>query len=653
MYFELKLTRMTSNNNLGSNEEILLQERMEETPILSPSCLSECDSDLEGLEEIEGPEIILWVPYLLKHILFLTIGCILTIVPIICIVQLGPLSYSEAFYFKEKQSNSFKYASVIRNLTWLAASLIMIVLISLIVGTLPRIVLKITKCVALQKSELVKHYLEVYNALKTTIKVSLSIVAMFILWIITFPGLDLKEAFDPQKKEEQNGEVIFLKVMLSILTFTLIITAEKLILQIIAVRFHRTAYRSRLDESNYATSVLDKLNKARKRQEPKRNKNDPSVTRPIPPYMSSEKQIQAFGSSSEVSTFNSKKKHSEKYDYIYKNINKATFEGRYEDDYDPHSLAEARKLARKLFSSLQGNRKFLLVEDFYPLFPTKEDAKKAFDYFDKDGNGDISRREMRDQICLVYKERKDLTEALRDTSQVVGKLDTILMTIFSLISVLVIFVIFGSNLYNSLLPFGTFFLGLSFIFADSAKELFQSIIFLFAMHPYDAGDRVYIDKENLLVINVGLLGTKFNHVNGQVVYIPHRILLTKLIFNIRRSTSQAEAIYFQLDFDTPKEKIIALKERVNRYVEQEESREFKPDIALTLTEIVDSNKLVFYFWLEHKGNWQDGGRRWARKTRFMIALREITMDLGLRYTLLPQKIEHVNPPPYLSSSSSQ
>ncbi|KAI9241978.1 MAG: hypothetical protein BYD32DRAFT_404594 [Podila humilis] len=43
--------------------------------------------------------------------------------------------------------------------------------------------------------------------------------------------------------------------------------------------------------------------------------------------------------------------------------------------------------------------------------------------------------------------------------------------------------------------------------------------------------------------------------------------------------------------------------------------------------------------IEHKGNWQEEGRRWARRTKFHYALKEATEDVGIRYCTLPERIE--------------
>ena len=43
----------------------------------------------------------------------------------------------------------------------------------------------------------------------------------------------------------------------------------------------------------------------------------------------------------------------------------------------------------------------------------------------------------------------------------------------------------GSSAITGLYSFSSFFLGLSFVFGDAAKTLFNSCIFVFIVHPFD------------------------------------------------------------------------------------------------------------------------------------------------------------------------
>jgi Ca2+-binding EF-hand superfamily protein len=69
------------------------------------------------------------------------------------------------------------------------------------------------------------------------------------------------------------------------------------------------------------------------------------------------------------------------------------------------STYSARRLARKLFEGLQDQgRNHLLLEDFVPYFGNEADARTAFMLFDKDGNGDISKREWVDSLSCELAE---------------------------------------------------------------------------------------------------------------------------------------------------------------------------------------------------------------------------------------------------------
>jgi len=145
------------------------------------------------------------------------------------------------------------------------------------------------------------------------------------------------------------------------------------------------------------------------------------------------------------------------------------------------SLWSARKLARQLFSTLSSvepPRDHLLVEDFYPYFRSEADAQVAFRHFDKDDNGDISKKEMREAVQRIYRERKALSASLKDMSSAVSKLDGVMMAVATIIIVFICLLIFnGTEDVSALVPLATIVLGFSFVFGNSAKTLFESVRF--------------------------------------------------------------------------------------------------------------------------------------------------------------------------------
>lgn len=146
---------------------------------------------------------------------------------------------------------------------------------------------------------------------------------------------------------------------------------------------------------------------------------------------------------------------------------------------DINSEEFAKKVARKLFTSLGPNKKRLTLVDFEPYFATVEEAEKAFCVFDKDENHDLSRREMRDTVLSIYKERKALAQSVRDTSQALGKVDAMLLAVSSIATIFATLTIFSVDVWTSLVPFGSALVALAFVFGNTAKNTFESILFLF------------------------------------------------------------------------------------------------------------------------------------------------------------------------------
>ncbi|KAI0791637.1 Mechanosensitive ion channel-domain-containing protein [Irpex lacteus] len=298
--------------------------------------------------------------------------------------------------------------------------------------------------------------------------------------------------------------------------------------------------------------------------------------------------------------------------------------------WDVSSSHEAKKLARAIYNTFRrGTRTYLIPSDFYPAFPTEAEAEQAFRVFDTDNNGDLSRAEIKTTLMKVYKERRFLSRSMRDVSVALKSLDQILLFFALVILFFISLSVFNVNVGDSLTSVYSLGIGLSFIFKNAASNCFDAIMFLFVTHPFDTGDRCFIDDENLVVKKMGLFATVFARSDGTESYYFNSQLFNKFIINARRSDKTAENLTMQIDWTTPLEKIDALEGCLNRWLETEKNRWFQPNTAIMLQNISFMRHLECTIGIPHNGNWQDWGLHNARRTAFHAAVNYYCRQLGI------------------------
>lgn len=139
-----------------------------------------------------------------------------------------------------------------------------------------------------------------------------------------------------------------------------------------------------------------------------------------------------------------------------------------------------QRLARSIFRRLRDkHRKYLLPSDFYPAFPTRQEAEQAFQLFDKDGNGDLSRGEIKAKLVKTYQERRFLSRSLKDVGEALKTLDRILLIFACIIVAFISLSVFGVEVGNSLTSMYSLVIAASFVFKSSASRAFDAIMFLF------------------------------------------------------------------------------------------------------------------------------------------------------------------------------
>ena len=334
--------------------------------------------------------------------------------------------------------------------------------------------------------------------------------------------------------------------------------AQKFFLHSVAVNFHKTAYSERISMSKKTIKTIDKLRKAIKifefsdfdilkekspltssgwlnYRKPKEPTNPPAVLdathidielKPRNETLN-RKEIKAQSPLSREKTKNSQKKvqpltRTKTRKGIMDVLNK--YNTKISAKMDISNDKQARKLGKEIFIAIHGSKVGEIhPQDFIKYFSDPDEANEAFAIFDTDKNQSLTMDEMKVTVAAAYRERRALFRSLKGLANSLKSLDHFFYSISIFVTAMISLPIFGISL-NAILPFTSLILALSFIFGSSAKNVFECLIFIFAAHPYDAGDRVVIDGQMMIVESVNLLTTIFTRGDGQSICAPNGIL---------------------------------------------------------------------------------------------------------------------------------
>ncbi|KNE62633.1 hypothetical protein AMAG_07830 [Allomyces macrogynus ATCC 38327] len=329
-------------------------------------------------------------------------------------------------------------------------------------------------------------------------------------------------------------------------------------------------------------------------------------------------------------------------------------------DADPRSLRprmtkigvnskyDARRLAWRLFVFLcPDDRAVLYLDDFKAKLPENRHADCAafFGWFDKNTDREISKREFRDGIVGIYCERRHLSQSLGHLEMIVGRLDGIAMAIVTVVVVIIWLLFFQVNVVNVLVSFSSVLVALTFMVGNMGRNAFESLVLLFLIHPYDSGDRVVIDNEIYSVDDIQILHTVFKRGDGQEVYFPNFLLVSKPITNTRRSGDMSETVNLDVPTTMTYAQYVALRAAIGEFLKVGGPHGGGPNDWTGKFEVMpndtleNGHRMRLVVSAQARGNSMDGAKRWARKTQLIFFIKETLVRLGIKYTQMPLHVD--------------
>ncbi|KAK9277658.1 hypothetical protein L1049_007204 [Liquidambar formosana] len=300
---------------------------------------------------------------------------------------------------------------------------------------------------------------------------------------------------------------------------------------------------------------------------------------------------------------------------------------------------EARSCAQRIFKNVAkpgiSKRKtllrFLKRVEVLTIFPLFEGALET---------GRITKFSFRNWVVRACFERKALAHSLNDTKTVVQQLHKLASAIVTVIIIVVSLLVIELATTKVIVVVLTQLTLVGFMFKNTCKTVFESIIFVFVMHPFDIGDRCVIDGVQMVVEEINILTTVFLRYDAEKIYYPNSVLLTKPINQFYISPDMCDAIDFIIHISTSVETIITFKKAIQTYIESK-PKHWNPKHYVIMKGIENVNKLKMCLCVQHTINHQNYGERNNRISDLIFVLKKIFESLGIKYNLLPKEV-HLN-----------
>ncbi|MBW0490521.1 hypothetical protein O181_030236 [Austropuccinia psidii MF-1] len=474
-------------------------------------------------------------------------------------------------------------------------------------------------------SDLVNKWFGVITALKNAI---MGVFWSFSSWV-AFNVFILKMREETNESDEKRLH-IFVQFLFGMFVSSIALVAEKLLIQIIARAFHEKSYADQIEEQKSAIKFLTTLY---------RNSHDIGRSDTLDRALQNPQKVAERPAKLLKSALKGVKNVAQSTTTVFGAV-ASEISG--EQILQPNSSSslvlsalssvnKSRQLARRFYYSFVpiNYRQVMVLGDISPCFnEDEEDALRCFSILDKDGNGDCSLEEMELACTELHYDRVSLAASMRDLDNAVGKLNSILMFIWHFLSILIIIALLDVSFQTMLASAGTLTLGLSWLIGTTAQEILASLIFLFVKHPYDVSDRVDIDDEEYIVKEIHLLYTVFRKTDGKIAQLPHSVLNTKRVVNIRRSGPISEPFTWEVGFNTPFKKVEELRKKMEAFV-QVERRDFFKDFDVSIEDFEGQEKLTLSASINYKSNWQNLPLKAQRRNKWICALKQVMAELEI------------------------
>jgi len=300
--------------------------------------------------------------------------------------------------------------------------------------------------------------------------------------------------------------------------------------------------------------------------------------------------------------------------------------------------------------TVEDNGERLDYMDIAKIMP-QDEASRAWEMLTSRGSRQVSADDFAWAVKGTFERFHMIAATVKDLSAIWLVFSSVVSAIHFLVSLSIVLGFFFpiQVLRTVCLSMSTVALGLSFIFGNLFKEIFESLILLLVIHPYDVGDRILLEEHNsskiYTVQKINILTTEARDLANHCVYLKNSKLFHEDILNLGRSLNAVVEINVVFQSSEVSSEVIS---RINAWVENYISNEKEAWVPSYLRSFCAlshgratcdlSGGTTHCIRLMHRQPWQSIPEIRRDTSRVMYSLLGQLRKWGLDFRMTPQPV---------------
>ncbi|KAL6121598.1 hypothetical protein NUSPORA_01464 [Nucleospora cyclopteri] len=292
------------------------------------------------------------------------------------------------------------------------------------------------------------------------------------------------------------------------------------------------------------------------------------------------------------------------------------------------TVNDAISLAKDLFLKITNDGDLMDFKQFRSMFYHEHDAITAFNYFDSSQNRKIEKKEFRDTILQMYKQRESLEDSIKSTNGFITIVSRMMYVIVSIVIIILYLVMFGVEMSQIAAVLLSSALAFNFFIGETFKIFIKNLMVLLS-HQFDLGDEVILNGKDLKVVKIGLMYTSFTDNSGGRIKLGNDELWKQSIVNMTKAYENILCFTMELSSDITPYKINLMKKRIDQFVAQRFFDYTLPSKTINQRSSNCGIDRLFCAVILHCKGYKTPSKKFILRVEFTSYLKQVLSDLNI------------------------